>query len=51
MSEECGNCEYSDNLKGCAAKHATTVRKLLSEEKTKEADENLAKFESHLEDS
>ena len=51
MSEECRKCTYSDDLKGCVAKHVTTVRRLLSNGKTKEADDNLAKFEKHLEES
>lgn len=51
MSKECKKCEHSNNLKGCAEKHAATARKLMSEGKIKEADENLANFEKHLKET
>jgi hypothetical protein len=51
MSEECKKCEHSGDLKGCAAKHASTVRRLLSEGKIEEAEKNLTGFEKHLEKS
>lgn len=51
MSKECKKCEHSNNLKGCAQKHAATARKLMSKGKIKEADENLVNFEKHLKET
>jgi hypothetical protein len=51
MSEECKKCEHSGNIKGCAAKHASILRMLLSEGKIEEAEKNLTSFEKHLKES
>lgn len=51
MSKDCKKCEHTNNLKGCAKKHAETARKLISEGKIKEADENLENFEKHLKET
>ena len=48
MSEDCNQCEHSRDLKGCAAKHASVIRRLLSEGKIEEVEKNLTSFEAHL---
>ena len=45
---ECKTCGYAEDLKGCAAKHVSEARKLLSEGELEGADLQLSYFEKHL---
>jgi hypothetical protein len=45
---ECKGCKFSKDLKGCAAHHADTARKLIAEGKITEADNSLKGLQEHL---
>jgi len=45
---ECHGCEHAKNLRGCASKHIGQARKMISEGKFEEADEQLNSIEKHL---
>ena len=45
---ECNECEYSKDLHGCASKHVSESRKMISEGKPEEADKQLRGLETHL---
>jgi hypothetical protein len=47
---ECKACKYANNLKGCAAHHVETARKLIAEGKLDEADKNLKGIQQHLQE-
>jgi ABC-type Fe3+/spermidine/putrescine transport system ATPase subunit len=47
---QCGGCGYAEDLKGCASHHVEKARKLLTEGKVVEADENLSSLQQHLRD-
>ena len=42
------NCEFEDDLKGCALKHIGEARKLIAQGKFKDADAELSYTEKHL---
>jgi len=46
--KKCGVCEHAEDLKGCASKHVSEARRLISEGKIEEADGQLESFERHL---
>jgi hypothetical protein len=48
MCQSQRECVYKNDAKGCALKHITKARQLLSEEKTAEADDMLRYAEDHL---
>lgn len=41
-------CEHAQNLHGCASKHVGEARKMISEGKFDEADNQLKGLEEHL---
>ena len=45
---ECKKCEYARNVKGCAAKHVSEARRLISKGDQEGADLQLSYFERHL---
>ena len=45
---KCKECEYAEDLKGCATKHIGEARRLLSEGNVREADLQLSYIEKHL---
>jgi hypothetical protein len=46
--DECCICEYGRNIHGCASKHVSLARKMISEGKIDEADKQLSGLEEHL---
>ena len=50
MSREvkCRVCEHAEDLRGCASKHISKARRLISQGKVEEADSELSSFERHL---
>ena len=44
-------CEFKDNLKGCALKHISEARKLISKGKSEDADAQLDYAEKHLKET
>ena len=46
--EKCKGCIHAKDLKGCASKHVTEARKLITKGKTVEADQQLESLESRL---
>jgi hypothetical protein len=48
MCKEEENCEFEDDLKGCALKHISEPRKLISNGKYEDADVALSYAEKHL---
>ncbi len=47
--QTCGDCKFSEDIKGCASYHTSEALKLLSEGRVKEAEENLKGLKQHLE--
>ncbi len=49
MSEDkCQKCDLTNDFKGCALKHVTTARKLISEGNFESAEQHLSCLERHL---
>ncbi|MFX0169888.1 MAG: hypothetical protein ACFE89_11110 [Candidatus Hodarchaeota archaeon] len=46
--DKCQQCEHTNDFKGCALKHITTARKLISEGDLKGAEHQLECVERHL---
>jgi hypothetical protein len=46
--EECKKCEHVNNIKGCAEKHVSEARRLISEGDVDGADLQLSYVERHL---
>jgi hypothetical protein len=45
---KCKGCKFSEDLKGCAQKHVSEARKLISEGDSRGADNQLSALEKHL---
>ena len=45
---ECKTCDYAEYWKGCAEKHVSEARRLISEGDQEGADRQLSYFERHL---
>ncbi len=48
MCKQEEKCEFESNMKGCALKHISEARKLLSKGKVADADVELGYAEKHL---
>jgi hypothetical protein len=48
MCKEEAECNFKNNLKGCALKHISKARNLISNGKFEEADIELSYAETHL---
>ena len=48
MCKEEKKCDFEDDLKGCALKHISEARKLISKGKFEDADVVLSYAEKHL---
>ena len=51
MCKEESKCDFRNDLKGCALKHISEARKLISEGRFEEADAELSYAERHLSDT
>jgi len=51
MCKEEAKCDLRNDLKGCALKHISEARKLISEGRSEEADVELSHAERHLSDT
>jgi len=51
MAKEEWKCEFEHDLKGCALKHISKARDLISKGKIEEADVELSYVEKHLKET
>ena len=51
MGKKEERCEFRNDLKGCALKHISTARKLISKGKIDDADAELSYAEKHLKEN
>ena len=51
MCEKEEKCEFEEDLKGCALKHISEARKLISKGKFEDADVELSYAEKHLKET
>jgi hypothetical protein len=51
VCKEEAKCDFRNDLKGCALKHISEARKLISEGRFKEADLELGYAESHIKET
>jgi hypothetical protein len=51
MCKEEAKCDFRNDLKGCALKHISEARKMISKGKFKDADVELSNAENHLKET